>query len=120
MKIDQIATGARHSALISKNQFRHLYMFGHATSGQLGLGEDCIDKAFKPERVTFLHEARVEKVALGDTHSLVLTDRGRLMTTGANDKYQLGIDPESRDMKAFRFQEISVFKTGERYEKYQK
>jgi hypothetical protein len=28
-------------------------MFGNATSGQLGLGESCIDKAFKPEKVYF-------------------------------------------------------------------
>ena len=83
--VDFIAAGARHSAFISQNS-RDLYMFGHATSGQLGLGEDCTDRAFKPERVE-LGRIKVQKVALGDTHSLILTTDGNLMTTGANDKY---------------------------------
>ena len=118
IRVDFIAAGARHSAFITQSS-KDLYMFGHATSGQLGLGEDCTDKAFKPERVE-LGGIKVRKVALGDTHSLLLTTDGNLMTTGANDKYQLGIDPEQRDMKLFAFSEIQNFKTGERFEKYQK
>jgi alpha-tubulin suppressor-like RCC1 family protein len=61
-------------------------MFGHALCGQLGLGDDCIDRAFKPERVS-ISGIKVQKVALGDTHSIILTTDGNLMTTGANDKY---------------------------------
>jgi alpha-tubulin suppressor-like RCC1 family protein len=41
-----------------------------------------------------LGDVGAQKVALGDTHSLILTDKGGLMTTGQNDKYQLGLDPE--------------------------
>jgi alpha-tubulin suppressor-like RCC1 family protein len=59
-------------------------------------------------------------VALGESHTLVLSAKGRLLSTGANDKYQLGIDPEKRDMKLFNFTEIENFKTGERFEKYHK
>jgi alpha-tubulin suppressor-like RCC1 family protein len=72
--VDMIAAGARHSAFICRNYERDLYMFGHATSGQLGLGEDCIDRAFKPEKVQFSEKGLlVAKVALGESHSLVLT-----------------------------------------------
>lgn len=42
------------------------------------------------------------------------------MTTGANDKYQLGVDPDQRGMKLFNFTPVVNFKTGERFEKYQK
>jgi alpha-tubulin suppressor-like RCC1 family protein len=71
-------------------------MFGFAQCGQLGLGEDCIDRAFKPEKVMLDQEegTRVESLALGDSHSLILTSRGHIFAAGANDKYQLGLDPE--------------------------
>jgi alpha-tubulin suppressor-like RCC1 family protein len=51
---------------------------------------------------------------------LILTTKGHLLTSGANDKYQLGIDPDKRNMKIFNFTEVVNFKTGERFEKYQK
>jgi alpha-tubulin suppressor-like RCC1 family protein len=62
---------------------------------------ECIEKSFKPEKVQKI--PKVKKVALGDTHSLILTADGNLMTTGSNDKYQLGLNPEKRDMKLFEF-----------------
>lgn len=92
-------------------------MFGLATSGQLGLGDECIDKAFKPEKVN-LGDIRAQKIALGDTHSLLLTEAGALMTTGQNDKYQLGLDPDQRDLKIFNFTKINNFKVGDRFEKF--
>lgn len=77
IKVDMIAAGARHSAFICRNFERDLYMFGHATSGQLGLGEECIDKAFKPEKVQFADKSLlVQKVALGESHSLILSAKG--------------------------------------------
>lgn len=81
--------------------------------GQLGLGEDCTDRVFKPERVDLGSKHQILQVALGDTHSLLLTVHGYLMSTGANDKYQLGINPDKRSLKLFNFSKIKVFKTGE-------
>lgn len=115
-KVYQIAAGSRHSAYVSEKS-RQLYMFGLALHGQLGLGEDCTDRAFKPERVPFEDDVKIEMVALGDSHSIVLTSQGHLMASGANDKYQLGIDPDKRSLKLFEFQRLQQFKTGERSEK---
>ena len=70
-KISSIAAGARHSAFVTDS--KDLYMFGLAVHGQLGLGEDCTDRAFKPEKVDIGPKHQVEQVALGDTHSLLLT-----------------------------------------------
>ena len=103
-KITAIAAGARHSAFITDE--KKLYMFGLGTHGQLGLGEECTDRAFKPELVDLGPKHQVDQVALGDTHSLILTSRGKLMSTGANDKYQLGISPEKRGLKLFSFTKI--------------
>ena len=48
--IKEIAAGARHSGIITKNQSL-LYLWGSAAHGQLGLGKECTDKCFKPELV---------------------------------------------------------------------
>ena len=48
-QIHKIAAGSRHSAFITTSQ--ELYMFGHGTQGQLGLGEECTEKCFMPEKV---------------------------------------------------------------------
>lgn len=80
--VSMIAAGSKHSAFVSGQG--DLYMFGNGAHGQLGLGEECVDKVFKPERVPGL---KVLKVALGDTHSLALSTDGHLFTTGSNDKY---------------------------------
>lgn len=66
-------------------------MFGMGNNGQLGLGENFNDKVFKPQKVELNGENAV-KAALGDTHSLIITEKGHLMSTGANDKYQLGLN----------------------------
>jgi len=110
-----IAAGARHSALVTRDN--GLYMFGLALHGQLGLGGDCTDRAFKPERVDLGGKHRVDQVALGDSHSLVLTTEGYLLSTGANDKYQLGVNPDKRSLKLFNFTKIKNFKTGEQANK---
>ena len=80
-------------------------MFGLALHGQLGLGEDCTDRAFKPEKLNLDLDdgVRVDSIALGDTHSLILTTNGQIYASGANDKYQLGVDPEKRHLKLFSF-----------------
>jgi hypothetical protein len=39
------------------------------------------------------------------------------MSTGANDKYQLGMDPEKRSIKLFNFNKLTKFKSGEKNDK---
>jgi hypothetical protein len=46
------------------------------------------------------------KAALGDKHSLLITDKGHLMSSGANDKYQLGLNMEKKCLNIFNFQRI--------------
>lgn len=113
VQVAQIAAGSRHSAFVTRHT-RHLFMFGLALHGQLGLGDECTDRAFKPEMVPLPDNLHVGKIALGDSHSLLLTTHGRLYSTGANDKYQLGQSPEQRSLKVFSFQPVPQYKTGDR------
>lgn len=82
VQIESIAAGSRHSGFITAT--KDLFMFGLGSSGQLGLGDECTDKVFKPELV---QGVKASQIACGDTHSLMLTTEGQLMTTGSNDKY---------------------------------
>lgn len=88
-------------------------MFGLGAHGQLGLGDDCTDRAFKPEKVEFGKKHQIEALALGDTHSLILTSKGYLLSAGANDKYQLGINPDKRTLKQWTFSKIKLLRSGE-------
>jgi alpha-tubulin suppressor-like RCC1 family protein len=45
-------------------------------------------------------------LALGDTHSLIVTKSGRLLTSGSNHKYQLGLNPQERTLVIFNFKAI--------------
>lgn len=97
-----IAAGSRHSAVITEGT-QQLYTFGQAHHGQLGLGENYNDKVFEPRRVELPKGLAAQQVAPGDTHTLLLTADGQLMSTGSNDKYQLGIDHEQRSLRLFKF-----------------
>jgi len=68
-----------------------LWTFGAGAFGALGHGDE-VDQ-WEPKRVDLLNE-RVRHVALGATHSLVLTEKGHLYSFGANDKQQLGRSDE--------------------------
>ena len=60
-------------------------MFGIGCNGQLGLGENYQD-VYKPLKVE-LNDEKAIMAALGDTHSIIITEKGHLMSSGANDKY---------------------------------
>lgn len=71
--IESIAAGSRHSAVITKDT-KSLYTFGQAHHGQLGLGQEHSNKVFAPKLVELPDGQSAQQVALGDTHSLLLTN----------------------------------------------
>jgi regulator of chromosome condensation len=67
--------------------YGHVLTVGQGDTGQLGLGEDVMEKS-RPQVVTTLSEA-VDVVA-GGMHSVVLTKDGEVYTFGCNDEGSLG------------------------------
>ncbi|KAJ2004585.1 hypothetical protein GGI04_000767 [Coemansia thaxteri] len=64
-------------------------VFGNGDCGQLGLGEDMIERK-KPFPVAALGGAAVVDVACGGLHTMALTAEGVLWSWGCNDQQALG------------------------------
>jgi alpha-tubulin suppressor-like RCC1 family protein len=95
-KVNRVACGAQHAIVLASSG---LYAWGANIYGQLGLGAHC-----SPADPHTLEPAPVKlptdcspalDVACGDTHSVVLTVAGQVLTFGCNWEGQLGIG-ESR------------------------
>lgn len=71
-------------------------MCGDGSKGQLGIG-DC-ENVYAPSPV---RGEKVKAFACGENHTLAVSSRGSetavLKSTGANDRYQLGIPGHKRD-----------------------
>ncbi|XP_060640804.1 RCC1 and BTB domain-containing protein 2 isoform X3 [Anolis sagrei] len=65
-----------------------VYVWGYNGNGQLGLGNSGNQPT--PCRIAALQGIRVQRVACGYAHTLVLTDEGQMYAWGANSYGQLG------------------------------
>uniref|UniRef100_A0A2I3G8M1 RCC1 and BTB domain-containing protein 2 n=1 Tax=Nomascus leucogenys TaxID=61853 RepID=A0A2I3G8M1_NOMLE len=70
-----------------------VYVWGYNGNGQLGLGNSGNQPT--PCRVAALQGIRVQRVACGYAHTLVLTDEGQVYAWGANSYGQLGTGNKS-------------------------
>ncbi|XP_027445120.1 RCC1 and BTB domain-containing protein 2 isoform X3 [Zalophus californianus] len=70
-----------------------VYVWGYNGNGQLGLGSSGNQPT--PCRIAALQGIRVQRVACGYAHTLVLTDEGQVYAWGANSYGQLGIGNKS-------------------------
>ncbi|KAJ2786941.1 hypothetical protein GGI15_001102 [Coemansia interrupta] len=66
-----------------------VFVFGNGDCGQLGLGEDMIERK-KPFPMAALAGEHVVAVACGGLHTMALTAAGRLWSWGCNDQRALG------------------------------
>ncbi|KAF7401230.1 hypothetical protein HZH68_007050 [Vespula germanica] len=95
-KIEQIAMGLRHTAVITQDH--RILMCGAASKGQLGLKNDFNDDIEKKSKLnycpfTFVSELKNSvDVSCGQHHTVVATDEAEVYVFGANNYGQLGID----------------------------
>ncbi|KAJ2765906.1 hypothetical protein IWQ56_003916 [Coemansia nantahalensis] len=66
-------------------------VFGNGDCGQLGLGEDMIERK-KPFPMPALADVAVVDVVCGGLHTMALAEDGRLYSWGCNDQKALGRD----------------------------
>ncbi|KAJ3086598.1 hypothetical protein HK102_012865 [Quaeritorhiza haematococci] len=66
-----------------------IIVFGSGEVGQLGLGEDVLEKV-KPAIVRDLSDKEIVDIAVGGMHTIVLTKDGKLYSWGNNDQMVLG------------------------------
>ncbi|XP_025067554.1 RCC1 and BTB domain-containing protein 2 isoform X2 [Alligator sinensis] len=86
-KVIEVTCGSHHSMVLTSDG--EVYAWGYNGNGQLGLGNTGNQPT--PCRIAALQGIRVQQVACGYAHTLVLTDEGRIYAWGANSYGQLGI-----------------------------
>eukprot|EP00522_Entomoneis_paludosa_P013206 CAMPEP_0172454542 /NCGR_PEP_ID=MMETSP1065-20121228/11495_1 /TAXON_ID=265537 /ORGANISM="Amphiprora paludosa, Strain CCMP125" /LENGTH=618 /DNA_ID=CAMNT_0013206885 /DNA_START=42 /DNA_END=1898 /DNA_ORIENTATION=+ len=78
--VRQVACGGFHTAVVSKDG--KLYAWGKNDDGQLGNGTD--EENWRPTLVQGLDGMSVEKIILGEAHSVAITDTGGVYTWGSS------------------------------------
>nr|KAF6428370.1 RCC1 and BTB domain containing protein 2 [Rousettus aegyptiacus] len=86
-----IACGQMCSVAVVDNG--EVYVWGYNGNGQLGIGSNGNQST--PCRIAALQGIRVQRVACGYAHTLVLTDEGQVYVWGANSYGQLGTGNKS-------------------------
>ena len=86
LPIQFIACGGHHTGIITLSGA--VYMWGRNSHGQLGLGHQ--NNSLYPCEVKQLKHVRVRRLALGNEHSVALTDEGRIMSWGCGNYGQHG------------------------------
>lgn len=87
--VQDVVLSKLHSAVLTSDPVSNLYVCGVGRGGRLGLGDENTRFNYAPVQGG-LADKRVVKVALGQNHSMVLTDNGELWTWGSNAESQLG------------------------------
>jgi len=84
----RIAAGEKHSAAI--NNRNELYIWGVGLHGRLGNGKSS--NLVRPTLCEDLQDSKVDKVALGSTHTLCLLKNGKGKVWGAGKYGKLGLE----------------------------
>lgn len=87
--VHDVVLSKLHSAVLTTDPASNLYICGVGRGGRLGLGDENTRFNYVPVQGG-LADRKVVQVALGQNHSLAITDTGELWTWGSNAHAQLG------------------------------
>ncbi|PFH58902.1 hypothetical protein XA68_13069 [Ophiocordyceps unilateralis] len=87
--IQEVVMSKLHSAVLTTDPVSNLYMCGVGRGGRLGLGHENTQFKFLPVQGPFV-DRKIRNVALGQNHTMFVTDNGELWTCGLNSDAQLG------------------------------
>ncbi|KAI6711493.1 hypothetical protein JHW43_005977 [Diplocarpon mali] len=88
--IQDVALSKLHSAILTTDPESNLYMCGFGPGGRLGTGDETTRFSYVPIDEGALAGKKVNKIALGQNHSLAVTSEGCLISWGTNTYGQLG------------------------------
>ncbi|KAL0934171.1 BTB/POZ domain-containing protein 1 [Colletotrichum truncatum] len=89
IRIHDAVLSKLHTAILTTDPVSNLYVCGVGRGGRLGLGNENTQFRFVPVQGG-LADKKVVQVALGQNHSMAVTDAGELWTWGSNSNSQLG------------------------------
>ncbi|CAI7657876.1 unnamed protein product [Penicillium glandicola] len=90
MKFQDIIMSKLHTAVITDDPEANLFMCGFGPGGRLGTGDESTRFSFVCTETGGLEGKKVVSVALGQDHSLAITEQGDIFSWGSNRFGQLG------------------------------
>ena len=100
IQISDIQLSKFHSAILTTDTHSNLFICGFGRGGRLGFGdEQNVQPTFRSLGPPLLPKKRVEHVALGQDHTVVVLSDGEVWTWGNNSYGQLGYALQQRTSK---------------------
>ncbi|KIW04304.1 uncharacterized protein PV09_04598 [Verruconis gallopava] len=112
IRIQNVHMSKLHSAVLTDDPKSNLHVCGHGQGGRLGLGDERTRFQFVCVDGGAIANKKIAAVALGQNHTVALSDQGEVFTWGSNDCGQLGYDlPKSpgRDEEAIQTSPRRIF-----------
>ncbi|KAF2203578.1 hypothetical protein GQ43DRAFT_256054 [Delitschia confertaspora ATCC 74209] len=97
--IQDVQMSKLHTAILTADPVSNLYMCGHGPGGRLGTGDETTRYQFTCIEGGGFSQKKIAVVALGQNHSLALTDEGEIFSWGNNRFGQLGYTLPRPDIK---------------------
>jgi alpha-tubulin suppressor-like RCC1 family protein len=88
--IQDVQMSKLHTAVLTTDPVSNLYMCGHGPGGRLGTGSETTRYQFTCIESGGLGQKKVISIALGQNHTLAITEEGEIYTWGNNAFGQLG------------------------------
>lgn len=90
IKIQNVVMSKLHTAIITDDPEANLFICGFGPGGRLGTGDESTRFSFVCIETGALEGKKVVSVALGQDHSLAITEYGEIFSWGSNKFGQLG------------------------------
>ncbi|KAH8427604.1 BTB domain and ankyrin repeat protein [Aspergillus melleus] len=90
IKIQDIAMSKLHTAILTNDPESNLFLCGFGPGGRLGTGDESTRFGFVCIETGGLANRKIVAVALGQDHTLAITDHGGVFSWGSNKWGQLG------------------------------
>ncbi|KAL4909175.1 hypothetical protein BDW74DRAFT_187478 [Aspergillus multicolor] len=90
LKIQTLAMSKLHTAILTNDPESNLFMCGFGPGGRLGTGDESTRFSFVCIKGGGLATRKVVSVALGQDHTLAITENGDIFSWGSNKFGQLG------------------------------
>ncbi|ROW13437.1 hypothetical protein VPNG_04380 [Cytospora leucostoma] len=87
--VHDVVLSKYHSAMLTTDEVSNLYVCGVGRGGRLGLGDENTRFTYTPVQGGLVNK-KVVQVALGQNHTMAVTDSGEIWTWGSNAYSQLG------------------------------
>ncbi|KUI69895.1 BTB/POZ domain-containing protein 1 [Cytospora mali] len=87
--VHDVVLSKYHSAMLTTDEVSNLYVCGVGRGGRLGLGDENTRFTYTPVQGGLVNK-KVIQVALGQNHTMAVTDAGEVWTWGSNTFSQLG------------------------------